>query len=251
MQTLSPTRRELPWLAGSAFLAALAACGLALGWADQRAAWAFATWGLLALGGAALRSPRGLYPAVAAVLVFVVAMTAYGWPADGARLTLAVAVTNVAATIVGVAVGQALIRLTGAFRPGMGAPAWRPTARGTLLETATLACLVAVSLAIIFAPARWGGWAWLTGPPLLLLLGALRRPRHGWLVALEVWLAVVIADRAYTAWGPPAATPQPFVEIVVEYLFFIPIAWALVVLGRWLGRRPGDGRLAAPAARRV
>jgi hypothetical protein len=92
-------------------------------------------------------------------------------------------------------------------------------------------------LASAAAPEAWGWWPWLVSLLLLVLLGALRRPQRGWLLALEAWLAFVLADRAYAAWGPPpAGLPQPPLDALIESLLVIPLAWALVALGRALSR---------------
>lgn len=138
------------------------------------------------------------------------------------------------------------------FRHRISWPGRRTVSRGFLVEAVTLAALTAVLLAIVFGLYAWGAGAWLVIVPIPVLAGALRRPRHGWLVALEFALAVrVLADRALALWGPlPAGPFEPFPVIVVEALLFTPLFWPLVVLGRALGEATiGRARRRGPSDR--
>src|SRR5262245_51031208 len=60
-------------------------------------------------------------------------------------------------------------------------PGWRSFSRAVFVEVGTVAALTAVSLAITVGLRDWGAWGWLLILPLVVLAGALRRPRHGWL----------------------------------------------------------------------
>src|SRR5690349_3099537 len=83
-------------------------------------------------------------------------------------------------------------------------PGGRAFGRAALVEIGTVAALLAALLAITFGLRAWGAGVWLIILPLPLLAGALRRPRHGWLVALEFALAIWLSALADAAWGPPA-----------------------------------------------
>ncbi|MGN6564801.1 MAG: hypothetical protein ACTHMU_19240, partial [Thermomicrobiales bacterium] len=82
---------------------------------------------------------------------------------------------------------------------------------------------------------------------LLLLAGALRRPPHGWLVALDAWLAFVLAGSVAMAWAFAATAAARWLFAAwLEPLVSLPLAWALVVLGRALGTAvTGRGRRGA------
>lgn len=123
----------------------------------------------------------------------------------------------------------------------------RVARRDVLVEAGTIAALAAAWLAIVGAAAAWGARPWLAAPPLLLLAGALRRPPHGWLVALDAWLAFVLAGSVAMAWAFAATAAARWLFAAwLEPLVSLPLAWALVVLGRALGTAvTGRGRRGA------
>ncbi len=134
-------------------------------------------------------------------------------------------------------------------RHGIPWPDRRAFVRALLIEAGTLAALTAVLVAIVFGLRAWGAWAWPVILPIPVLAGALRRPRHGWLLALEFSLALrPFTDLADRAWGPPSAGPfEPLPLVFVEALFLAPLFWPLVALGRALGER-AIGKARRPVA---
>jgi hypothetical protein len=108
--------------------------------------------------------------------------------------------------------------------------------RAVLVEVGTVSSLVAALLAVTFGLRAWGAAAWLVILPLPVLAGALRRPRHGWLLALEFALAIWLSALADAAWGPPAVgASEPLLDVLINVPIFILLAWPLVALGRALG----------------
>lgn len=115
-------------------------------------------------------------------------------------------------------------------------PGWRAFGRAVLVETGTSAALTATLLAITFGLRAWGAGAWLIIPVVPVLAGALRRPRHGWLLALEFALGFWLSALADVAWGPPAAgASEPLLDVLIVAPIIILLSWPLVVLGRALG----------------
>jgi hypothetical protein len=128
-------------------------------------------------------------------------------------------------------------------------PGWHAFRRAFLVEAGTVAALTAVLLAITFGLRAWGAGAWLVILPLPFVAGALRRPRRGWLLALEFSLAIWLGALADTAWGPPTAGPsEPLLEILINVPIFILLSWPLVALGRALGEWAVD-RVRRPSSR--
>jgi hypothetical protein len=115
-------------------------------------------------------------------------------------------------------------------------PGWPAVARAALVEAGAVAALAAVLLAVTFGLRAWGAGVWLIIPALPVLAGAFRRPRHGWLLALEFSLGIWLSALADVAWGPPAAgASEPLLDVLIVGPIFILLSWPLVALGRALG----------------
>ena len=129
-------------------------------------------------------------------------------------------------------------------------PGRRAAGRAFLVEAGTVAALLATLLAITFGLRSWGAAAWLVILPLPVLAGALRRPRHGWLLALEFALSIWLSALADVAWRPPAAgASEPLLDVLVNVPIFILLAWPLVALGLALGAAAVGRHRRPPAAR--
>jgi hypothetical protein len=115
-------------------------------------------------------------------------------------------------------------------------PGWRAVGHAVLIEGGTIAALTAAMLALTFGLRAWGAGVWLLIPALPVLAGALRRPQHGWLLALECALGIGLSALADIAWGPPTVgASEPFLDVIIVTPIFILLAWPLVALGRAFG----------------
>ncbi len=125
---------------------------------------------------------------------------------------------------------------TGSFWHRLSWPGRRAFGRAFLIEIGTVAALLAALLAITFGLRTWGAGGWLIIPAVPLLAGALRHPRHGWLLALEFSLCIWVSALADVAWGSPAAgSSESLLDILINAPIFILLSWPLVALGRALG----------------
>ena len=124
-----------------------------------------------------------------------------------------------------------------------------PTGRHTrlprwLVEVATLAILTIALSPLAFG--TFGGDQVQTtlaigGLVVALLaiagIAAVRQPRHGWPLALEIWLASLLASFVQVTWFP-AGQQEPLAVVALEALVaIVPIAWGVALLGKWLGAR--------------
>jgi hypothetical protein len=127
--------------------------------------------------------------------------------------------------------------MSGNMHERMPRSGWRAVGCAVLVEAGTTAALLATLLAVTFGLRAWGAAVWLVILPLPVLAGALRRPRHGWLLALECALAIWLSALADTAWGPPAVgASESLLDVLINVPIFVLLAWPLVALGRALGR---------------
>jgi hypothetical protein len=219
----------------AAVYATLGLLGLWHGWRHE---WVLASWSIAGLAGLVWRGPKALVVPVAATLAGLSSLAADSrtWPEDPALVAGRIAFGAFAFTALGIALGLAVARLSGALRDGR---LELPERRQVLAEGATLAILTVALIPIAFGsfgPRTTLAVLGLVATPLAVVgIAAVRQPRHCWVLALETWLASVIPQIVSTTWFP-IGNEEPLPVVLFESLLFIvPAAWIAALLGKWLG----------------